>query len=245
MHRLRRLGFHRFHRRGGHRCRLNRLGFRFLHRLRDWCLRGAIRRDGVGLGGSSGCQRRRVAHALGHLAVIVHEIVFLNDRDQRVGVARIAGIASLLQPVRPRFVVGDGQIEELDVAAALRQKQRMVAIGLFHCGIFPETVLAAVVLRLVKGGAGPLLGVAHDAEMVVSLLGDAVGAAFGGIDSLCQRDARGHLVLFHLPHGQILILIDIIIDLVFQRVLGITGGDAKQEDAQKQNSFHNRKGLMF
>ena len=174
-------------------------------------------------------QGRGIAQFLRHLAVIVHQEIFLNDGNQCVGIAGIARIASLLQSLGPNLVVRDGIVEEFDIAAPLGEEEGMVTIGGCHGCIFAEAIVIAVVVRLIVGFAIPFVAVASDAEMVVGLARDAVGAGLRRIDGLRQRDAGRHFVQFHLLHRQVLVGIDIIVYLIFKGVLGKTEGIAQHK----------------
>ena len=107
----------------------------------------------------------------------------------------------------------------------------MVTIGLRIGGVFPIAVLVIFVVRAIVGVALPLLCMTHDGEMVVTLAHQVVGARLRRIDGLRQRDARGNSVELHLLHRKILVIVNVIINAIFHRILG-------ESDGQQANSCH-------
>ena len=135
-------------------------------------------------------------------AVVLHQIVLLNDVDKQLCIRRVGGIACRLQPSCPTYIVRRFQVIEGSIART-SEKKRMVLIALLHTSVFPEAVVRTVV-ALDDVRTGPVTS--HlDAEMVVGLDGKHGPSGIALKKPLCQGDARRHTIALHLvdSHGMI------------------------------------------
>ena len=108
---------------------------------------------------------RAFGRLLDHLhPVVAIQLVILDHLDQFVGVGPIRGIATLLQPLCPPFVVGDAQLEEAGITRPFGQELGVVGVGLLHRAVLAKAFPPQVVV-VIDPCTFPF--VAFDAKMVV------------------------------------------------------------------------------